>query len=223
MGTSTPTESIRGHLGTGIYSLADLRNFLAFETDRVGGEKALVWLQTALNPAGHESYQADYSFGDLVSLFVVGELLRKGVTLATIKKAEATLAARWSHSRPYAREDIATDGVDVFALRDSDREQPESGEAANRDGQRAMFEPIRDHLTTIRYADGWAKSWEPSDRILVDPALQFGDPVVAGTRVLTADVAAIVDSFGVRAATERLGLEQADVHAAVRFEQALRN
>lgn len=223
MGTTTPTESIRGHLGTGIYSLADLRSFVALESDRIGGEKASVWLQTALNPAGHTPYESDYSFGDLVSLFVVGELLRQGVAPVTIKRAEKHLAARWGHTRPFAREDIATDGVDVFPISDSDSQKPESGEAANREGQRAMMEPIRDHLHTIQYADGWARSWQPREGVLVDPTLQFGDPVVAGTRVLTADVAAVAGSLGVAEAVDRLGIVEADVRAALRFEQALRN
>lgn len=222
MGTSTPTESIRGHLGAGIYSLADLRSFVALESDRVGGETALVWLQTALNPAGHEAHQSDYSFGDLVSLFVVGELLDLGLAPAKIKRAEKHLAERWKCPRPFARDDLATDGVDVFPLSDWTDEKPEAGEAANLEGQFAMIEPIRDHLKRIEYAEGWAKSWQPTAGVIVDPDIQFGDPVVSGTRVLTGDVAAIVDSLGEDEAVDRLGLQPSDVQAALRFERALR-
>jgi hypothetical protein len=63
----------RAQLNQGIYSLEDLRTYLAYYTgDKAAGTYALDWLTDALNPAeGHVPRRPDYAFSDLISLFVV--------------------------------------------------------------------------------------------------------------------------------------------------------
>jgi alpha/beta superfamily hydrolase len=86
----------------GVYALADLRRFLAFSGEPEDAGWTARWLKTALNPVDHGRWQADYSFSDLVSLFVVRELHRRGVRLSDIRKAENYLRKLWKTDRSSA-------------------------------------------------------------------------------------------------------------------------
>src|SRR5947209_5483262 len=98
--TSTPLpESTRNDLNHGIYSLAELRGFLAFSGQRRDGAMALPWLTRVLNPVDHQPRVADYSFSDLISLFVVRVLLEKGVRQKAIRDAEQYLREQWDTDR----------------------------------------------------------------------------------------------------------------------------
>src|SRR4051794_32500080 len=125
-------ESTRQELGQGVYSLADLRGFLAFSGEPRDAEWARPWLTEVLNPVPHERYQPDYSFSDLISLFVVRELLKRGVKPYRIREAESFLRAKWNTDRPFLSETIQTDGYHVYG------EDPEAEgiEAADFRGQR---------------------------------------------------------------------------------------
>src|SRR4051794_28546060 len=112
---TSKTESTRGELGQGIYSLAELKQYVALDAGPDAGEQVLPWLMDILLPVAHRSRRPDYSFSDLISLFVVRELRRAGVQPRAIRDAEAHFRKLWHTDRPFARESIATDGVDVYA------------------------------------------------------------------------------------------------------------
>lgn len=223
--TKSQTESIRGARGglnQGLYSLGELRVFLALEGERKDGDRALYWLTNALNPVEHQAKQPDYSFSDLISLFVVRELRRRGVPSSEIAKAERYGRRRFRVDRPFVRHDVATDGCDVCFETDRDSMTPHSVESANREGQRAMVGPIRDQLRSVRYTEGdhgLAYEWAPMDGVVLDPTIQFGAPVIAGTRVLTDDAADIAEELGPDATAERLSIKLADLRAAIKFQR----
>jgi hypothetical protein len=123
---------------------------------------------------------SDYSFSDLISLFVVRELLNKGVTPRTIRMAESYLRRKWKTDRPFVTDEIQTDGRTVFV---DDEIVSGQIESADRHGQQVMREVVSDRLARVRYHAGTAESWSPADCVLVDPRVQFGEPVIAGTRV----------------------------------------
>lgn len=223
--TKSRTESIRGvrgGLGQGLYSLSELRAYLTLEGERKDGERALYWLTEALNPVEHRAKQPDYSFSDLISLFVVRELRKRNVPSNEIAKAEQWGRERFGIDRPFVRYDVATDGTDVCFEIDRDEKKPHSVESANRHGQRVLAEPIRDKLQSVRYTEGRegvAYEWVPMDGVVLDPTIQFGAPVIAGTRVLTDDAAAIADELGPEATAERLSVELSDIRAAISFQR----
>lgn len=213
-------ESTRGELGRGVYALSDLRAFVALGGSSEDGEHVLMWLRKVLNPVPHRTRRADYSFSDLISLFVVRELLRKGVKPRKIKIAETYMRGQLGIDRPFVFEDIKTDGREVFYR---DEAIPTQIESASEHGQQRLREAIRDKLTSVRYDDGTAACWLPSSDVVVDPRVQFGSPVVRGTGVPTSAVYGVAKQLGFERASLRFDLPQALVESAIAFEDRIRN
>jgi uncharacterized protein (DUF433 family) len=80
---------------------------------------------------------------------------------------------------------------------------------------------IGPYLHRVRYAHGEAAAWSPVDHVVLDPRVQFGEPVVDGTRVLTAIVAEVAERSDVEAAAGRLDIPVAAARSAVQFERRL--
>jgi uncharacterized protein (DUF433 family) len=228
-------ESTRGDLGAGVYGLAELRRLLAISD--AGGPKgdlvetsgarrpreprwgdAAYWLRTALNPVAHSPWRADYSFTDLISLLVARELMRKGVALHTVRQAEAWMRADLGLDRPFIRDDIETDGAEVFYRKGKIAGQIE---AASLGGQQALLEPIKDSLTAVSYSKGRASTWTPAPGVVVNPRVQFGSPTVEGTGIPTEAVAGVANTLGVDEAAQRFELDPLLVGRAIKFEQRI--
>jgi uncharacterized protein (DUF433 family) len=222
-------QSTRGDLGRGVYGLGELQAFVALTGKPEDADNVLLWLRTALNPVDHRARRADYSFSDLISLFVVRELLRRGVRPRAIRSAEDYLRQKWKTDRPFLSERIQTEGkrvyVDGEALPTGDEggewALPEQLEAADLRGQQVLREPVKEGLAYVQYDDGLARAWSPAPGVRVDPRIQFGDPVLDGTRVPTETVAAIAASRGLKAAASDLAISIDAAEAAVAFEQKL--
>ena len=215
--TSTVAKSERD-LGEGLYSLSDLRAYLSLSGVSADGAYAQDWLTGILNPVGHQKWRPDYSFGDLISLFVVRELVRKGVRSRDIRDAEKYLQVKWNTSRPFTSGDIKTDGRGVFVDDDLIAGQIE---AAERHGQQVMREAISERLTSVHYDDGHAAYWTPARHILIDPRVQFGEPVIAGTRIPTGAIADMTAYASAPEIAADMGIAVDEAKAAIGFEQSL--
>jgi|ERR1700722_5154479 len=216
----TATTTQRNTIGAGLYSLADLRGFVAFESKEAADARhVVVWLGRVLNPTGHQAKQPDYTFSDLISLFVVRQLLREGVRPRNIRAAEMYLRERWKLERPFIRSaNIQTDGKHVWV----DGEViPGQIESADQRGQQALLEPIRTSLKRVHFDDGSAAYWAPMNGIVVDPRVQFGEPVVQGTRIPTSAVAGVVRNLGKEEAALRFGLRAKLLENALAFEDQI--
>jgi len=212
------TTDSRTEIGRGVYSLAELRSYVAFEGSRKEGSRTLDWLTHALNPVERAPRRPNYTFGDLVSLFVVRELRRRGVRVHVIRAAEGFLRRKWKTDRPFVSEEIKTDGRRVFT-----DDWPGMGqiESADMGGQQVMRELIKDRLTTVEYDDGNAAYWTPMPGILIDPRVQFGEPVIAGTRVPVEAVEGIARRADIETAARRLGISLSAARSARAFSQRL--
>lgn len=200
-----------------MYSLKDLRAFVALDGGkRKEGERVPAWLASALNPVPHERWRPDYSFSDLISLFVVRELRRKGHLPRAIRDAEAWLRDKWKVDRPFRSDEIRSDGVNIF---DGDEPIPGQIEAADLHGQQTMREMVKDRLESVSYSEGRAAYWVPMEHVLVDPRVQFGEPVIAGTRLSTDAVADAASNFGQQGTAQRFGIPADAVRAARDFER----
>jgi len=219
--TATSPESTRGELGQGLYSLDELRRYVALDGTARDGRRVLDWLTQVLHPVRHRPKQPDYSFSDLISLFVVRELIGRGVPAHRIRDAEEHLRKKWGTDRPFVSESIATDGRHVYSGDELVSAQPAQIEAASLAGQQTMIEPIKQDLRSIRYHEGQAEQWHPAEFVVLDPGLQFGDPVIEGTRVPVRSVAAVAAARGTRAAARTYGISLAAAEAASRFQQRL--
>jgi uncharacterized protein (DUF433 family) len=210
----------RAELGLGIYSLEDLRVYLAFYAGDVPtGNLALTWLTDALNPIrGHVARRPDYAFADLISLFVVRELRRLGVRPGNIRQAEQHLRRTTGLERPFVHREVMTDGRDVWIVGD-DRTQVEA--ASGPRGQQASHIALRAYLKPVQYTDNIAATWVPVKHVLVSPLIQFGEPVVQGTRVPTSAVADVAAKASAHRAAIRLGIDQEKADAAIAFERQL--
>lgn len=214
-------ESTRGELGQGLYSLQELRTYVGYHGTRKDARRVPMWLTEVLNPVKHKSRQPDYSFSDLISLFVVLELRKRGVPANRIRDAEDHLRRKWSTDRPFVSEQIATDGRHVYSGEELVSEQPAQIESASLQGQQTMLVPIRDELTTVRYVDGEAHLWQPSAYVVLDPDRQFGEPVIVGTRVPVATIAAASRNRPANEVAATYGIETTAARAAVQFQREL--
>jgi uncharacterized protein (DUF433 family) len=181
-------------LERGIYGLEELRRYAAYQRGRtLPLHHVRSWMHHALAPDKHRSRRPDYTFHDLVSLFVVRELVDAGVAPAAIRSAEVHLRDRFHQPRPFATRKIFTDGVEVLY------EPLPSAEgqitSASRGGQEVIRPAIEAALRGIRFdPHGLATAWDAKvkDRgdalITLDPRIQFGEPCVTGTRLPTAQL-----------------------------------
>lgn len=182
--TATAPETTRGH---GFYSLNELCRYVAVMSgDRKDVDRVPGWLEYPLNTVEHTRWQPDYSFGDLISLFVVSYLLRKGVKPRRIRTAENHLRDALRTDRPFLHADLQTDGIHVYWR---DNVVDGQTEVADEGGQQAMRELVAERLERVLYTNDWAACWYPIKHVVLDPRIQFGEPTVAGTRLLTGIVA----------------------------------
>jgi uncharacterized protein (DUF433 family)/GNAT superfamily N-acetyltransferase len=205
------------NLGQGLFSLADLRAYVTLSGSRDDGDRVLFWLHEALNPVQHRAKRPDYSFGDLISLFVVRELKKKGVRTRVIREAEDYLRTKWSTARPFASDEIKTDGCGVFV--DDELVAGDQIESADRHGQQVLREAVREKLTHVKYDEGWASTWNPARHVVIDPRVQFGEPVVAGTRIPTGSIADMATHAPVERIAADMGIKVKQAQAALSFEQ----
>jgi uncharacterized protein (DUF433 family) len=150
----------------------------------------LRWIRGGLAESEHQGRLPTYTFHDLISLLVVGWLRINGVKLSAIREAEAHLRRELRTPRPFAWEDIFTDGVDVLY-----RANPtviDQLTAANRGGQEVMRRALGETLRGVRYENHFAAWWDIHPLVRLHPAIQFGAPCVADTRVLTSHLAELV-------------------------------
>jgi len=212
----THTESIRGQLGQGILSLSELKLFVAFHAGQSAADKVPIWLKHALNPIGHVTRRPDYSFSDLISLIVVSELRKRGMKSWRIREAELYLRKLTDVDRPFVTETIATDGVTVWIP----SQEPGQMESANEGGgQQVQIKALGNSLKRIQYREGKAKSWSPSKGVVIDPDVQFGRPVIEGTRVLAEEAADVARDAGEESAQSWLALSAAELRNALKFQR----
>jgi uncharacterized protein (DUF433 family) len=141
----------------------------------------------------------DFSFFNLVELHVLAALRRDyRVQMPKVRRAIDYLKKELNASRPLISHDMETDGTDIFVTK--------LGSLINvsKSGQLAMRTLLEEHLKRIeRDERGLAVRLFPFTRpkpasprssieqprfVSIDPAVQFGRPVIAGSRVPTIEV-----------------------------------
>ena len=128
------------------------------------------------------------AFQDLVSMRVIAALRAAGVSWPRIHAAQTWLRRYTGQQRPFATEQLWTDQSDVLADF-SDRLI-----AASRHGQLAMS-IIKDYLIPVsglQFVDQVASRWSPQPGVVLDPAVQFGEPCIPDTRIPTRAVWSLV-------------------------------
>ena len=165
-------------------------------------------------------------FRDLLELRMVAAFVRHGVDLKVIRATFDAAAADLGTRYPLTHQKFLTDGKRIFL----DAIEQATGEARMVDILRKQFvfsDIIKPSLYAgIEYGDDGACRWYPEARrrvIVLDPAVQFGNPVIAQAGIPTDTLhAAFVAEGGDRAMVARVfDITPHMVTAAVQFEQRL--
>jgi uncharacterized protein (DUF433 family) len=218
---SAVLEKRPNHLGEGLYGVTELSRYVAYGRDkRADPSRTARWLKHGLNPVDHRPRRPDYSFHDLVSLFVLRELVAAGVKLPAIRKAEGHLRERLELPRPFASVHLKTDGVNV--LYQASPEVRDQLTAADLVGQEVLAPTIETALRDVLYEHLVAVRWHPRAHVELNPEVQFGEPCIAGTRIPTAQIAALRKAGDHAEAIAHLyDVPIEAIEQAVRFEREL--
>jgi uncharacterized protein (DUF433 family) len=143
----------------------------------------------------------DFSFFNLIELHVLGALRREhNLQMPKIRNAIEYLKERLNSQRPLINEDMETDGTSIFVTK--------LGQLINasQHGQVAMKELLQARLkrldrdprgVPVRFFPFTRAKAEQQDAekvlqqpriIAIDPAVAFGRPVIAGSRVPTVEI-----------------------------------
>jgi len=207
--------------GQGLYGTAELARYVVMYS---GGEARMsrvpYWLRNGLSRVQHQRHRPDYGFLELVSLFVVGDLLRAGLKLRQIRTAESYLQKQLGHPRPFATERIYSDGANVFF--EAAPSVHDQITAADLEGQEALRGVLKLELKGVGYVDGVASAWRAAPSVVLNPAVQFGEPCIDGTRVQTRQLAKL-SALGMapKALAEDFELPLEEIRAGLKFEDAL--
>jgi uncharacterized protein (DUF433 family)/DNA-binding transcriptional MerR regulator len=213
------TDATQEAFDAGVYSFATAARLI----DGASARQLRYWVRSGLTPPTHPRDPARpweshvLSFHDVISLEIVRRMRGLGVSLQKVRTLEAQLRTyRPQAQRPFAHELFWTDGVDGwFELEPGDTRLVQ---ATGRDQRNLAWKPaIATFAEEIDYEAGTAVRWKPAEHVHIDPRRQFGDPVVAGTRVPVRTVLLNLEAGTVDQVAEWYGLSLAQVQAAHRF------
>lgn len=175
-------------LGEGAYTFPEALKILQGISAAVSVHQLRQWIATGLAPVAEigegSSRHRILSFDDLVTLAIIGRFRNRSVSLQRIRRLEVELRRRRpDHVRPFAYKSFFTDGASIW-VDDLGGDESLSEVVGKHRNQRAWTGAIRSFAEEIRFgSDLHAQAWDLSPWVELDPQIQFGRPVVRGTRV----------------------------------------
>jgi uncharacterized protein (DUF433 family) len=177
----------------------------------------------------------DLTFAELLTLRLVKAFKGAGLGLPTIKRVAERAAADFGIAMPFVSRRFRTDGRKVFIEIQEETPANDAPAIPMRDrklievlsGQHQFADVVEPSLfANVDWHDGLASRWWPLGRscaVNLDPAILFGAPHVAETRVPTSIIAEAVTAEGggveaIRAVAEWHGMTLDQVRDAIRFE-----
>lgn len=196
-------------LGRGIYDIAEAARIVRRHADTVAR-----WTR-GTDPLHHVESDRIISFLDLISLWVISELIRRGVPRREIRTGGEYVARNVGTNYPFAHQDLATVGAGFFG---KFKEWVDVGKG----GQGSFPVVIEELLSPIEFgSDLHASIWRPAKGVWLNPEVQAGAPCIDGTRVPTkviADLEAVGDH--IEDIADDLSLNTTQVRAALQYELA---
>jgi uncharacterized protein (DUF433 family) len=164
-------------------------------------------------------------FNDLLELRAVAKFIEHGVSLKVLR-ATIEQATREFGRYPLHTQHFLTDGRGIF--HDAVKRSGDSLLTDYKSRQVVFDAVVRPSLYAgIEYgSSGTAARWFPVQRskvIVLDPRVQFGEPIVASAGIPTDTIADAVNAEGgdYKRVAKLYSLKPSDVQAAVNFERAL--
>ena len=228
-------------IGTGIYTPAEAAALLkappaevrrwAFGYTRVRGgvpKRYEPLIHTQLPEL--EGRQA-LTFIELVEMMFIKGFRESGVSWKTIHEAARVAARLFETEHPFAMRQFFADPGGVYAL----LREVDGGESLVSlvgSGQHVFTDLVRPYLGQLEFAPSDVPTrWWPlgkEGRVVVDPAVSFGQPIVAEAGIPTrtlAEALAAETEYDPKTALERVAwvykIPERHVHAATRFEEWL--
>lgn len=167
------------------------------------------------------------SFNDLLEVRFVDALRKQGIPFPKIRKAVLELRKIVGHAHPFSHETVfALGGTLITDIKDDD-DQPLFIELIG--SRQTLFceTTIPDLTKGYRFQDKSVASWFPDvdrfDRIIVNPRVLFGTPVIEGTRLSTDFMS---DAFKAEGSYKKVAywyeINPAEVQQAVEFHRQYR-
>jgi uncharacterized protein (DUF433 family) len=178
-----------------------------------------VW-QGQLEPIG-DSFAL--GFLDVMEVLFVVAFVDAGVSWFVIRKAREKAKGMFPDSHPFCTRGFATDGHRVFVK--LHQEAPDSGLVDIASDQRVFPQVVNPLLKQLEFTDGGQLlRWWPlgEDRLVVlDPARNFGRPIVARKGVPTEVLAGAAKSIGLAKAALWFEVSEEEMRDAQEYEQKL--
>lgn len=209
------------YLNRGMYDVVEAARLVGVSPDKLVRWSTPTTQRSALV---HPSLDGLFSFHDLISLLVVAQLAKRGVTPKTIANGITALGEMLGTDRPLAREELrdnlATVGRQFFARASSEAEWVDVGKGKQGAFQ-AIIEPA---LRQIEYGDDHlAAIWRPANGVWLNPRVQAGASCVENTRIPTETISHLVEKGDSPAdVAGDYDLDIDDVMAALAYERDLR-
>jgi uncharacterized protein (DUF433 family) len=206
-----------GHrlINQGVYDLGE-----ASRLGRVHEEVVRRWLRPdrTLPPIVVATLDPYFSFLDMLTIYVAGELYGRGQSSEVIRRGVRYLSETYGTSRPLVYKPSATTGRTWVT---EDKADVWLDPAAA--GQLTLFEIIAPELNRVEFGgDGLAWLWRPRDLVWVNPRVQAGKPCVDGHRLPTRDLARLLSAGDTPDdLADEFGLSLDEVMAARDFEAEL--
>lgn len=187
-------------LGEGIYTFPQAADILTRRDRPLTTRRLRHWMNTGLAPASYSvGVHPLLTFHDLVSLEVVARFTAAGWSVRAIRRIEEELRAEFGRQRPFAYKVFYTDGRTLWARRQLNDDVMTELVGARSDRRHKAIvwaEAVETFAEEIRFAgaDQVAAAWELTPWVEINPEIQFGAPVVRGTRVPISTVIANLEA-----------------------------
>lgn len=230
--------------GTGIYTLAEAERLIHVPARKIhrwlygythpkksGEEQAQVFSNPLWNPQYSKAeYDAEaIGFSDLLEVRFVAAFVGHGVPLSVVRLCMETARQLFGVDYPMTSGSFKTDGKTIFA--DAIEKTVKEGALLDLKNRQFAFKDIISPslYDGIEYDGSRAAKWYPQGRrqhIVLDPARQFGSPIVDEVGVPTGILYAsyLAEGGNPRAITQTaraFDVPAKFVEAAIKFEQGL--
>lgn len=179
---ATSFEELR--IGEGIYTSRDIATILNLPIKKVS-----YWLSKYVREKfpqitgyvyNFEQEKGIYvNFKSLLQIYVLSELRSRGHTNKEILKIYSAISDKYNTNYPFAKKNIYSVGSELL--------MEENGELVDANFQISLKEILSEYIHKIEFdREGNAVRFFPLGKdksIVVDPKVQFGSPVIKGTRV----------------------------------------
>jgi uncharacterized protein (DUF433 family)/DNA-binding transcriptional MerR regulator len=213
----TATIPVDLDLGTGVYSITDAARIVGRSVGHASERQIRHWISEGFSGSVDVGGKRILSFPDLVSLEMVSRFRGHGISLQAVRVADRKLRQRHPDlRRPFAELVFYTDGHNLWTLVGDDSD-PGLLEIVGSTDQFAWTDAVQTFAKEIRFSHGQLTSWRPSKWVEINPRVQFGEPVVAGTRVPVRTILANLEAGSPKEVAQWYGLTVDQVKGARKY------